>query len=570
MIDLKLTQFIQKKYGITESQLQEGLNLQREEQIPLGQALKQLGYLTEEGECESVAVELGLPFLASISEHDIEKEWISKVPIGFAKKNEVIPLKKEGDRVQVATARPFNLNALDDLRILFGREIGVAMASSRLILSLINQVYERSQDSADKVMEGIEGNLIEVDAGEIPVSVDLLEATDEAPIIRLVNSLIFQAVKQRASDIHFEPFEREFVVRYRIDGILYNILSPPKRLQSSMVSRVKIMSGLDIAEKRLPQDGRISIRMAGKEIDIRVSSIPTAHGERLVLRLLDKQHLLLNLDDLGFSKEMLAEIYKLIHLSHGIILVTGPTGSGKTTTLYSILNKINSSDKNIITIEDPIEYQLKGVGQMQVNPKIDLTFANGLRSILRQDPDVILVGEIRDSATAEIAIHASLTGHLVFSTLHTNDSAGAITRLVDMGIEPFLISSSLVAIIAQRLVRELCTACKKNYTPLAEELESLELSEAKTGSPSFYRATGCPECLNTGYKGRIGIYEMLLIDDAVRAEILNKVDSTTIKTNAVQKGLVTLRDDGARQVVAGVTTMDEVLRVTQDRRVRSR
>ncbi|MBI1821536.1 MAG: type II secretion system ATPase GspE [Nitrospirae bacterium] len=563
MIDQKLTDFIQKKYGLKGPQLQEGLILQKEEEIPLGQALKQLGYLTEEGESESLAVEWGLPFLASISENEIEKEWITRVPIGFAKKNEVIPIKKEGERVKVATARPLNLNALDDLRILFGREIAVSIAPSHLILALINQVYERSQDSADKVMEGIEGHLIEVDAGELPVSVDLLEATDEAPIIRLVNSLVFQAVKQRASDIHFEPFEREFVVRYRIDGILYNILSPPKRLQSSMTSRVKIMSGLDIAEKRLPQDGRISIRIAGKEIDIRVSTIPTAHGERLVLRLLDKQHLLLSLEDLGFSKEMFVAVSKLIHLSHGIILVTGPTGSGKTTTLYSILNKINSSDKNIITIEDPIEYQLKGVGQMQVNPKIDLTFANGLRSILRQDPDVILVGEIRDSATAEIAIHASLTGHLVFSTLHTNDSAGAIARLIDMGIEPFLVSSSLVAIIAQRLVRKLCKACKKNYSPLAEELEKLGLSEAKTGPPSFYRATGCPECLNTGYKGRIGIYELLLIDDAVRAEILSKVDSTTIKTHAIQKGLITLREDGARQVVAGVTTTDEVLRVTQ-------
>jgi general secretion pathway protein E len=563
MTDQKVAQWIKNKYGVTDVQLLEGLNLQEEKNMTVGQALRQLGYLTEEGAAESLAMESGLPYLSSLSDREIDKEWAAKVPIGFAKKNELIPLKKEGERITIATAQPFNFQALDDLRILFGAEIDVAVASPRMILTMINQVYERSQESTEKVMEGLEGHLIEVDAGEIPESVDLLEAADEAPIIRLVNSLIFQAVKQRASDIHFEPFEREFAVRYRVDGILYNILSPPKRLQSSMTSRIKIMSGLDIAEKRLPQDGRISIRIAGKEIDIRVSAIPTAHGERLVLRLLDKQNLLLQMEDLGFSREAHLTIEKLIHLSHGIILVTGPTGSGKTTTLYTILSRINSPDKNIITIEDPIEYQLKGIGQMQVNPKIDLTFAGGLRSILRQDPDVILVGEIRDGETAEIAIHASLTGHLVFSTLHTNDSAGAIARLIDMGIEPFLVSSSVAAIIAQRLVRKLCFACRKGYTPLPEELKKIGLSVKKPAGLVFYRAVGCPECLNTGYRGRVGIYELLLIDDEARGQILSKVDSTTIKNQAIQKGMATLREDGARQVMEGVTTTDEVLRVTQ-------
>jgi len=563
MTNSNLTEWIQKKYSLNDLQIQEGVKLQVEKNIPLGEALRELGFLSLEGEVETLSVQLGLPFISSLSDSEIEKEWIGKVPFAFAKKNELIPLKKEGSRVKIATAKPFNINALDDLRILFGHEIEVSVAPFPVILSMINQMYEKSQESADQVMEGIEGNMIEVDPGEIPGSVDLLEATDEAPIIRLVNSLIFQAVKQRASDIHFEPFEREFVVRYRIDGILYNILTPPKRLQSSMTSRIKIMAGLDIAEKRLPQDGRISVRIAGKEIDIRVSVIPTAHGERLVLRLLDKQHLLLNLNDLGFSKKALEMVQDLIQLSHGIILVTGPTGSGKTTTLYSILNRINSADINIITIEDPIEYQLKGIGQMQVNPKIDLTFSSGLRSILRQDPDVILVGEIRDSETAEIAIHASLTGHLVFSTLHTNDSAGAITRLIDMGIEPFLVSSSVVAIIAQRLVRKLCDSCKISYMPQPAELLKLGMSGEQTEKVLFYKAGGCSECLNTGYRGRLGIYEFLLVDDAIRAEILNKVDSTTIKNHAVLKGLVTLREDGARQVLNGVTTTDEVLRVTQ-------
>lgn len=563
MTDQKLIEWIEKKQGLSGLQIQEGVKLQHEKDIPLGAALRELGYLSPEGEIEALSFQLGLPFLPSLAGQEIEKEWIAKVPIGFAKKNELIPLKKEGDRIKIATAKPLNLNALDDLRILFGHEIELSLSPYPAILSMINQMYERSQESADQVMEGIEGNLIEVDPGEIPGSIDLLEATDEAPIIRLVNSLIFQAVKQRASDIHFEPFEKEFAVRYRIDGILYNILTPPKRLQSSMTSRIKIMSGLDIAEKRLPQDGRISVRIAGKEIDIRVSVIPTAHGERLVLRLLDKQNLLLNLEDLGFSKETFEKIQELIQLSHGIVLVTGPTGSGKTTTLYSILNKINSPDKNIITIEDPIEYQLKGIGQMQVNPRIDLTFSNGLRSILRQDPDVILVGEIRDGETAEIAIHASLTGHLVFSTLHTNDSAGAITRLIDMGIEPFLVSSSVIAIIAQRLVRKLCNQCRKPYAPQRAELEKLGLpGEKKTETP-FYRAGGCSECLSTGYRGRLGIYELLMIDDDVRSEILNKTDSNSIKSHAIRKGLMTLRDDGARQVLNGVTTTDEVLRVTQ-------
>lgn len=563
MDDMKLAEWIQKKYRLTDVQIHAGTNLQADKNISLGEALRELGHLSPEGEMESLAVQLGIPFLSSLSEKEIEKEWIEKVPIGFAKKNELIPLRKEGSRIRIATARPFNLEALDDLRLLFGHEIEISLATYPVILSMINQMYQKSQESANQVMEGIEGNMIDLDPGEIPGSVDLLEATDEAPMIRLVNSLIFQAVKQRASDIHFEPFERDFVIRYRIDGILYNILTPPKRLQSSMTSRIKIMAALDIAEKRLPQDGRISIRIAGKEIDIRVSVIPTAHGERLVLRLLDKLHLLLNLDDLGFSKKTLAEVEELIKLSHGIILVTGPTGSGKTTTLYSILNKINSPDKNIITIEDPIEYQLKGIGQMQVNPKIDLTFSNGLRSILRQDPDVILVGEIRDSETAEIAIHASLTGHLVFSTLHTNDSAGAITRLIDMGIESFLVSSSVVAIIAQRLVRKLCDACKISYVPQAAELEKLGLSADSSRPPLFYRAGGCTECLQTGYRGRMGIYELLMVDDAVRTEILGKVDSTSIKNHAVEKGLVTLRVDGTRQILAGVTTTDEVLRVTQ-------
>jgi general secretion pathway protein E len=405
---------------------------------------------------------------------------------------------------------------------------------------------------------------------------DLLEAADEAPIIKLVNSLLFEAVKKRASDIHIEPFERDLMIRYRIDGVLYNVLTPPKRLQASIISRIKIMAGLNIAEKRLPQDGRIGIKIAGRDVDIRVSAIPTAHGERLVLRLLDKGNLLLKLSEIGLQPDRLGTLDQLIRLSHGIVLVTGPTGSGKTTTLYAALNTINAPDKNIITIEDPIEYQLRGVGQMQINPKITLTFAAGLRSILRQDPDVIMVGEIRDGETAEIAIHASLTGHLVFSTLHTNDAAGAVTRLLDMGIEPFLVASSVVAIVAQRLVRVLCPACRQAYRPTPAELAKLGIGSfrplpAEPGpgpdpatSVMFFKAGGCPECLDTGYRGRIGIYEILVMDDEVRALILAKADANAIKARAVERGMTTLREDGARKVLDGVTTTEEVLRVTAE------
>jgi general secretion pathway protein E len=375
---------------------------------------------------------------------------------------------------------------------------------------------------------------------------------------------MFEAVKRQASDIHLEPFERELMIRYRIDGVLYNMLSTPKRIQPSITSRIKIMGGLNIAEKRLPQDGRIGIKIAGRDVDIRVSAIPTAHGERLVLRLLDKTHLLLSMRDLGLEDDKIKRMDQMIHMSHGILLVTGPTGSGKTTTLYAALNEINSPDKNIITIEDPIEYQLKGIGQMQVNPKIDLTFASGLRSILRQDPDVIMVGEIRDVETAEIAIHASLTGHLVFSTLHTNDSAGAITRLLDMGIEPFLVSSSVVAIVAQRLVRLICPSCRVGYSPSAEELKKLSLNTEDGKKKTFFRGRGCPNCMNTGYRGRSGIYEILVLDDEIRNLILSKADANTIKNCAVKKRMTTLKQDGAAKVMRGVTTTEEALRVTQD------
>jgi len=565
-------QILQDKYSLTQEHLEEALRIQKEKGGRLGEILIRLRYLKVEDLLEALGVQLEIPYVPRLDQAQIDRDLIRFIPIGFAKRHELVPLKSSSEKALVAISNPLNLFALDDLRVILRRDLSVTIAPPGEILNCIHLIYERSSDSAEQVIETLNVDNLDELASGLNEPVDLLEAADEAPIIRLVNSMMFEAVKRQASDIHLEPYERELAVRYRIDGILYNILTTPKRLQPSITSRIKIMAGLNIAEKRLPQDGRIGIRIAGQDVDIRVSAIPTAHGERLVLRLLDKTHHLLSVQDLGLEENKLKQVGQLIRMSHGILLVTGPTGSGKTTTLYAALNEINSPDKNIITIEDPIEYQLKGIGQMQVNPKIDLTFANGLRSILRQDPDVIMVGEIRDVETAEIAIHASLTGHLVFSTLHTNDSAGAITRLLDMGIEPFLVSSSVVAIIAQRLIRKVCPACRVGYPPLPEELEKLGLESGLSASGGgkdghgkiFYRGKGCTNCMNTGYRGRTGIYEILVLDDEIRNLILSKTDANTIRNRAVEKGMVTLKMDGSVKVVKGVTTTEEVLRVTQD------
>ncbi|MFY9270525.1 MAG: type II secretion system ATPase GspE [Candidatus Manganitrophaceae bacterium] len=556
-----------EKHALDPAILEEALRLQKAEGGRIGEVLVRMKALTEEAVLEALSVQWQIRYRRSLDLNEIDPQLAGKVPISFARRSELLPLKRVGKIIEVAASDPLCLGALDDLGILLGEPIEVIAVPSKEILSRINAIYERATDSAERAISDLaEGESLSALAEELAEPEDLLDASDEAPMIRLVNSILFQAVQQRASDIHFEPFEKEIAIRYRIDGVLYNILSPPKRLQSALTSRIKIMSGMNIAEKRLPQDGRIGLKIGGREIDIRVSAVPTAHGERLVLRLLDKTSILLNLEEIGISAEGLSALNQLIQLPHGIILVTGPTGSGKTTTLYAALSKINSPDKNIITIEDPIEYQLKGIGQIQVNPKIELTFASGLRSILRQDPDVIMVGEIRDVETAEIAIHASLTGHLVFSTLHTNDSAGAITRLLDMGIEPFLVSSSVIAIVAQRLVRRICPECRTAYRPTPEELNKLGIKspDNKGGDLVFYRGKGCTHCINTGYRGRSGIYEVLVLDDELRGLILAKVDSGRIKARGVGKGMITLREDGARRVASGQTTTEEVLRVTQE------
>ncbi|HWP35387.1 MAG TPA: type II secretion system ATPase GspE [Thermodesulfobacteriota bacterium] len=559
-----LGEILKEEFALTDEQLEEVSALQRSQPTKLGELLVQLKTLREEDVLKALGLQLGLPFRAELADGDIDPELAARVPITFAKKHLVLPLTQANGTARVAVADPFELYPLDDLRILLGSEVTPVLVPSKQILAGINRVYDRGPAASEQVVEDLaEAASLDTLATELEEPQDLLDATDEAPIIRLVNSLLYQAVKARASDIHVEPYERELVVRFRIDGVLYNILSPPKRFQSPILSRIKVMGGLNIAEKRLPQDGRIRIKIAGKDVDIRLSVVPTAFGERAVLRLLDKTSQILDLADIGMEPDTLAKMERLIRRPNGIILVTGPTGSGKTTTLYAALSRINSPDKNIITVEDPIEYQIRGVGQIQVNPKIDLTFANGLRSILRQDPDVIMVGEIRDTETAEIAIHASLTGHLVFSTLHTNDAPGAITRLVDMGIEPFLVSSSVIAILAQRLVRLVCPACVEYYRPSPAELVDLGIDAAALPARGLARGRGCTECMRTGYRGRTGIYELMLVDAGVRELVMKNADAATIRSYAVSRGMRTLREDGLRKLLQGRTTAEEVLRVTQ-------
>ena len=556
---------LEEKFGLSETKLLEAINIQGTKGGRLGEILVRLRAITEDQLLQALAVQFELPWLLHLDENQVDHEWVKKVPIHFARRYHVLPLKTENGSVLVATIDPMETAALDDLRLLLGLPIKPVLTSSLSLLACLNRVYDEaaSPSGAEQVMEDIAASeSLDQIAHELDEPQDLLDATDEAPIIRLVNSVLFQAVRQRASDIHFESFERGLVVRYRIDGVLYPILTPPKHLQASIIARLKIMASLNIAERRLPQDGRFRIRTAGKDVDLRVSVLPTSHGERVVLRLLEKENRLLDLSEMGFTQERLGIIQQLIQLSHGIILVTGPTGSGKTTTLYAALTHINAPDKNIITVEDPVEYQLLGVGQMQVNPKINLTFAAGLRSILRQDPDVIMIGEIRDRETAEIAINASLTGHLVFSTLHTNDASSAATRLIDMGIEPFLVASSVVAVLAQRLLRQVCSDCKQPYQPTDEELIRLGIVPPRV-RPTFYRGAGCPACTQTGYRGRTGIFELLVLDDEIRRLIGNKADSATIRQAAMAKGMVTLKDEGAEKVFHGMTTTEELMRITQ-------
>lgn len=515
--------------------------------------------LGEEERLTRCAEQIGIPYKKRILE-DFNFQEPMDIPIQYFKRLCLIPLSRRDGVLTVALNDPCQFQAADDLAHQVGCEsASLVLSPLKEIHATINLLFDQSSEDAEKMVQDLEATDLDGQVQELDELEDLLDVSHDAPIIRVVNMILTQALRRDASDIHIEPFEKEIKVRFRIDGILYEIFLLPKRFHAHIVSRLKVMANLDIAEKRVPQDGRMKIKVANKTVDVRVSVIPMAFGERIVLRLLDKGVSILGLEDMGLAEEKLDVFQRLINNNSGIILVTGPTGSGKTTTLYAALNRVNSMEKNIITIEDPIEYELRGVGQIHVNPKTGLTFARGLRSILRHDPDIIMVGEIRDLETVEIAIQASLTGHLVFSTLHTNDAAGSLTRLVDMGVEPFLIASSLLGVVAQRLVRRICSECKESYNPDPAVLRDLGMEEGQL----FWRGKGCPSCMESGYRGRSGIFELLMVDNEVRHLLTSGADSVTIKEAAVGKGMTTLFDDGLRKVRGGLTTLSEVMRVTQ-------
>jgi len=508
------------------------------------------------------------PQLWKIAPEQLNPDLVQQLPLEFLKKQCAIPITLEGGETAIALADLLNVEAYDAIVSILGRPCPRVRCPAPEIESAISQCYYYASD--EEKARGANEKTRTADTGATTTSSvqthaeDLLNIANKAPAIKLVNKILFEAVHRRASDIHIEPYESEVKVRFRVDGVLHNVLSLPKQQASSLLSRLKIMANLNIAEHRLPQDGQSRVRIGEALVDIRVSVIPTAGGERVVLRLLDKGHGQLSLKDVGFGPETLRTFRDLIGVSHGIILLTGPTGSGKTTTLYAALNELNSEERNILTVEDPIEYQLSGVGQMQIKSKIDLTFASCLRHILRQDPDVIMIGEIRDLETAEIAIQASLTGHLVLSTLHTNDAASAVTRLIDMGIEPYLISSSVVGVMAQRLLRVICPECKRPYQPQDLREVETELRKIGKGDIQLYQGAGCEACLNTGYIGRSGIFELLLMDDEIKDLVIQRRGAHVIKQAALAKGMITLRDDGLRRVLTGMTTLEEVYRVTQD------
>ncbi len=533
---------------------------------------------------QALADEHGLAFVNRIEIDTIPLTLVSKIPITYAKQHRILPISEDDEAVHCVLTDPLDTTAIDDVRAIFGKPVEVAVATSELCLNAINRIWEKKEDQG--------GTLQGDHANEEDGLVDIIDSDDDAPIIAWVNGLFAQAVRERASDIHIEPEERDVVVRYRIDGELYIAKRASKQFMAPITARVKIMASLNIAEKRLPQDGRITLKIAGKSVDIRVSTVPTSRGfERIVMRILHKTSVLFGLEDLGFSKRDFGLMDYLINRPDGIILVTGPTGSGKTTTLYACLNRINDPSRNILTAEDPVEYEIGGIHQVHVHPSIGLTFASALRAFLRQDPDVIMVGEIRDKETAEIAIHASLTGHLVLSTIHTNDAAGAVTRLVEMEIEPFLVRSSVIGILAQRLVRVLCDKCKIPYKASPYELKQLGLDperldwkarrqvspryqvhgfeyqyvgQVMENPPTFHKAGGCEACGKKGFIGRRGIYELLVIDDFVGPLILKNADALTVKRMAITQGMDTLRDDGARKVMLGLTTVEEVLAATQE------
>ena len=543
------------------------LELCRSLSVETGRGLEELlveeGFLTEGEILQCYADRLGMEFCPELEDRSVAPNFLDRVPLQFARQNCLVGLTNGEAHMEVATSSPLDLHPLDDLSQMLTDEFETVIAPRQQIMDRINQGYPQGAEMVGEMLDEIREEDISSLAVELTGAEDLLDVAQKAPVIRLVNTILSQANRNRASDVHIQAYEEKVVVRYRIDGMLYDFLLLPKNVQEAIVSRIKVMGRMDIAERRFPQDGRATVRVAGHEIDLRISCVPTSHGERVVLRFLDKSAGLFKLEEIGMVDKLLEETNSLIHSSHGILLVTGPTGSGKTTTLYASLDRINTKEKNIITIEDPIEYQLTGISQMQVNEKKGLSFAEGLRSVLRQDPDVMMVGEIRDLDTATVAIQCALTGHLVYSTLHTNDAPSAITRMLDIGIEPYLVSSSVIAVLAQRLVRVICSHCKVETEADEEELASLGLTPGEIPGGKLFVGSGCEICRDTGYFGRTGIYELMVMEDTIRDQVMKREGASSIKRGCLEKGMRTLRMDGAAKIARGITTINEVLRVTQ-------
>ncbi len=543
---------------VTEDQLALGRGEAALRGWPVGRALVELGFVTDEGLAVALAEQYGLSFI-DLTESSVDAMAVAMVPEPAARRHNCIPVRFDQDRLVVAMVDPANVVAIDDLRALTKRDIEIVVATKSDVSSAINRFYRM-----DSAAESLAEEAAAVQEAEDKSLEDAVKSAgaDDAPIIKLVNLLITQAVSDRASDIHIEPEEKVLRIRYRVDGVLHEVMTPPKSVQAGITSRLKIMADINIAERRVAQDGRIGLVVQGKQIDIRVATLPTVHGEKLVLRLLDKSSVLLKLSDLGFLQHNYERFRESFSKPYGQILVTGPTGSGKSTTLYATLNILNRPEVNIITVEDPVEYRLPGVNQIQTHPKAGLTFASALRSILRSDPDIILIGEIRDRETAQIATEAALTGHLVLSTLHTNDAPSALTRLVEMGIEPYLVSSALDCVVAQRLARNLCDRCKEPYAPTDEELRAAQFPVAAGEEPpKLYKAVGCSSCGQTGYKGRSALHEVMPVTEGIQKLIVENGSSETIKKLAIEQGMITLRHDGMAKVKAGITSIEEILRV---------
>lgn len=536
---------------ITQPQLEVALEIQKNNNKRLGKVLIDLDYVSEHAMIEVLEFQLGVPHV-DLSTLAIPPEVIALLPVSLVERHQIIPIRRVGKKITLAMVDPTNFYAIDDVRMVSGFDVEAVIATEKDVVKAIRESYGM-QDLVDKAVNKMRPEDLSLSS--------TMQTADDAPIINLVNSFMSQAIKDVASDIHIEPQEKTLRVRFRVDGMLREIGSFPRDIHAAIVARIKIISEMDIAEKRIPQDGRIKIREAGRDVDVRVSTLPTIMGEKVVMRLLDQKAVILDIEKLGFSPENNEIYHKLYTQSYGMVLVTGPTGSGKTTTLYSTLVAVNSPDQNIITLEDPVEYRLPGINQVQVNPKAGLTFANGLRSILRQDPNIVLVGEIRDGETADIAIRASLTGHLVFSTLHTNDAAGTITRLLDMDVEPFLVASSVLGVVAQRLVRVLCHGCKESYTPPPDSLERVFLGVAPDESLILYRGTGCSRCNLSGFRGRMAIHEVMPVTTELRQAINRRASSDEISKIAIIQGMVTMREDGIKKALAGLTDLREVMRV---------